>query len=638
MSNWYRIAIGDFVDFNPTERIRKGDTAKKIPMDKLGTFERKIKGFELAEFNAGPKFRNNDTLVAKITPCLENGKTAYVDLLGEEEIAFGSSEFIVLRANEKSDSKFVYYLARSPIFRERAISCMEGTSGRKRVNERALKRQEILVSDLKTQRKVASFLSVLDDKIELNNKINTELEAMAKLIYDYWFVQFNFPDENGKPYKSSGGKMIWSEELKREIPEGWEVNSVSQFASCNKWSITKSTNFEAINYLDTSSLTRNCIESIQKINPNFEKTPSRAQRIVSKNDILFSTVRPNQCHYGIIKRTIPNLVASSGFAQIRSNDERISNDLLYYFLTSEKIVGRLQQIAETSVSAYPSISYKDILELDICLPRDRSTLKPINNILDSINSTIITGFEENKRLSSLRDWLLPMLMNGQVTISDSKEAEQEVVKPTVSAVKLKTSQPLTPQQENYLKIQYLYTTIWANKTLDVKQGEMATAKDVYLLDRIYGIESGFHFAQHNWGSFDPKEKQLLNTTHYFHKPNFPNSKAFYLDLKDDGKLLNKIPTDLKDRIAAGIQEMNAKVFNRYSGSKKAEKKELFATVLKCIEDTQSLDLAVIRTAMENWKIVQDKKEMTKAEKFSEEETKETLEFIVEEKWHRNIFE
>ena len=175
MNNWKQTSIGEFVNFNPSESIAKGTKSRKIPMDKLGIFQRKINGSEYSQYSAGQKFRNGDTLVAKITPCLENGKTAFVDILDENEVAFGSSEFIVLRETELSDKNFIYYLARSPLFRERAIRCMEGTSGRKRVNEGALKRQEILVPDIPTQQKIASVLSKLDDKIELNNQINDNL-------------------------------------------------------------------------------------------------------------------------------------------------------------------------------------------------------------------------------------------------------------------------------------------------------------------------------------------------------------------------------------------------------------------------------------------------------------------------------
>lgn len=242
MNNWKNIEIGKVINFNPSESIKKDTIAKKIPMDRLTVFEKKIKGFEFSEYKAGPKFRNGDTLVAKITPCLENGKTAQVDILQDNEVAFGSSEFIVLRENEHTINDYIFYLAKSPAFRKRAISCMEGTSGRKRVNEGALKLQVLPIPDKVTQQKIAKVLSDLDAKIELNNKINIELEAMAKTLYDYWFVQFDFPYSPpsegcpqdgvgiGKPYKSSGGKMVWNEELRRDIPEGWELKKIKDIA------------------------------------------------------------------------------------------------------------------------------------------------------------------------------------------------------------------------------------------------------------------------------------------------------------------------------------------------------------------------------------------------------------------------
>jgi type I restriction enzyme, S subunit len=271
------------------------------------------------------------------------------------------------------------------------------------------------------QDKVVVILSSLDSKIALNNRINAELEAMAKTIYDYWFVQFDFPAPSpsgrageGSPYKSSGGKMVWCEELKREVPEGWEVKTIASIADCNKWTINNKTNFEFIYYLDTSNLTNNQIDSFICISCKTDKIPSRALRVIALNDILISTVRPNQCHYGIIKEPISNMIASSGFAQIRSKKESISNDLLYFYLTDKKTIERLQQIAETSVSAYPSISPTDILNLKFCFPKDAKILTEANKLFDSLNSKISKNQQENQQLSSLRDWLLPMLMNGQV--------------------------------------------------------------------------------------------------------------------------------------------------------------------------------------------------------------------------------
>ena len=301
---------------------------------------------------------------------------------------------------------------------------------------------EFPLISLAEQQKIAKVLSDLDAKIELNNKINSELEAMAKTLYDYWFVQFDFPaklpstslrltssdidavslSEVEVPYKSSGGKMVYNQELKREIPEGWEINSLSSLVDCNKWTIKKNNSFTEINYLDTSSLTNNVIDGIQKITCETEKVPSRAQRVISKNDILYSTVRPNQCHFGIIKNPMPNMIASTGFAQLRSKSKFISNELIYTFLSSKIVTTRLQQIADTAVSAYPSISHYDILELKIALPQENRILLKTNSLLEDVYMKISLNQKENQQLTSLRDWLLPMLMNGQITVKGAEEA------------------------------------------------------------------------------------------------------------------------------------------------------------------------------------------------------------------------
>ena len=134
MIEWRNIQIKDFCCLNPKTSISKGSIVKKIGMEKLTPFCRKIGGFTEESYSSGAKFQKGDTLLARITPCLENGKTAFVDILEEGEIAFGSTEFIVLRKKDGvSDALFLYYLAISPDFRERAISLMNGTSGRQRI-------------------------------------------------------------------------------------------------------------------------------------------------------------------------------------------------------------------------------------------------------------------------------------------------------------------------------------------------------------------------------------------------------------------------------------------------------------------------------------------------------------------------
>lgn len=170
--------LSEIALFNPTETIKKGTLAKKIGMDKLQSFCRDIPDYEIAEFTGGTKFRNGDTIMARITPCLENGKTAKVNLLDDGEIGFGSTEYIVYRAIDGiTDEDYLYYLVCSPFVRDIAIKSMVGSSGRQRVQTDVVKNIEIDLPSLDDQRKIGALLKSLDDKIAVNNVINENLAA-----------------------------------------------------------------------------------------------------------------------------------------------------------------------------------------------------------------------------------------------------------------------------------------------------------------------------------------------------------------------------------------------------------------------------------------------------------------------------
>ena len=413
MNNWKQTSIGDFIDFNPPESIKKDEIARKIPMDKLGTFQRKINGFEYSKYSAGPKFRNEDTLVAKITPCLENGKTAYVDILEEKEVAFGSSEFIVLRENQNSDSKFIYYLARSPLFRDKAISCMEGTSGRKRVNEGALKRQEILVPKLKSdQQKIASVLSALDDKIELNNEINTELEQMAKTLYDYWFVQFDFPGANGKPYKSSGGEMVYNTVLKRNIPADWEVNSLYNIANfINGLACQK---YRPINEDDAFLPVIKIREMGDGISSNTEKVrvDIPEKNIINDGDVLFSW-----------SATLSVKIWTQGKGALNQHIFKVISyqyPKSFYYFEVLNYLHHFKMMAELRKTTMGHITIEHLKSSFISIP-PIDLINTLESKLSPILEKIVSNNKQNQELVQLRDWLLPMLMNGQVTVGDAEE-------------------------------------------------------------------------------------------------------------------------------------------------------------------------------------------------------------------------
>lgn len=177
ISDWYWIKAKEFMEFNPRESVKKGTLVKNVPMDKIEPNTKEISNFDETEFKGGVKFRNGDTLMARITPCLENGKISQVNILEEGEIGCGSTEFIVLREKDGiSDKDFIYYLSKSDTFKEPAIKSMVGSSGRQRVQRDVVENLDLFVPPLKIQKKIGELLSSFDKKITLNKQINHNLE------------------------------------------------------------------------------------------------------------------------------------------------------------------------------------------------------------------------------------------------------------------------------------------------------------------------------------------------------------------------------------------------------------------------------------------------------------------------------
>lgn len=180
-----KVKLGEIIQLNPSEKLPKGEKIKKIAMDNLNPYTREISGFTFDTYTSGTKFRNKDTLLARITPCLENGKTAYVNILDDDEVAFGSTEYFVLRAKEKLiNPLYLYYLSISNEFRSVAIKSMTGTSGRQRVQKEAILNYEIDLPSIEDQEKIASRIGYLDDKILLNDRINANLLELAVTLFD----------------------------------------------------------------------------------------------------------------------------------------------------------------------------------------------------------------------------------------------------------------------------------------------------------------------------------------------------------------------------------------------------------------------------------------------------------------------
>ena len=273
-----------------------------------------------------------------------------------------------------------------------------------------IKNIEFELPQILIQEKVGKLLSDLDTKIELNTKINAELEAMAKTLYDYWFVQFDFPNENGKPYKTAGGKMVWNEELKREIPEGWEVKMLFDGMSVQYGFPFDTSKFTDDNTQKPIIRIRDILEnsistySIQEVDEKYR---------LNKGDLLIGM--DGNFHLNFWDKDGAYLNQRS--VRIRpKNRNEISNFQALFQLTPF-IKAREKNVSRTTVG---HLSDKDLKRLYVLNAVKTSNFNP-RGTFDSLLEKIISNRLQNQQLASLRDWLLPMLMNGQVTVGEVAE-------------------------------------------------------------------------------------------------------------------------------------------------------------------------------------------------------------------------
>lgn len=392
--------LSDVVQFNPAERLSKGAIAKKVAMEHLQPFTRAISGYELAVYSGGSKFRNGDTLMARITPCLENGKTAYVSFLDNGEVGFGSTEYIVFRSIEGvTDSKFVYYFVTSPWFRNIAIKSMVGSSGRQRVQQSVLENLEVNIPPLEEQKRIAAILGSLDDKIELNRRINANLEEQAQALFKSWFVDF-------EPFRDS--PFVDSELGK--IPQGWKEGNYTDIVEIRGGGTPKTDMQEYWNgnipffspkdvgagcfILDTEKhITakglENCNSSLFQPNTVFITARGTVGKVVMSG----TEMAMNQTNYALLgKQNIPQY---------------------YVYHITLQLVGRLLKKANGAV--FNAITTRDFACEQIVIP-PYSTIKHFSDIVKPIYENILLNEVQSNRLSALRDTLLPKLMSGEISV------------------------------------------------------------------------------------------------------------------------------------------------------------------------------------------------------------------------------
>ena len=208
------------------------------------------------------------------------------------------------------------------------------------------------------------------------------------------------------------GLIFADKDTEKRLPQGWKVAKVGDYCVDNIANLSKTDTFESILYLDTGSITSNYIVELQELNLQTDEIPSRAKRKVAHGDIIYSTVRPNLKHYGLLQNPPDNLIVSTGFAVLHNKETEVTNDFLFMWLTNESILDYLQAIAENSVSTYPSLNVSDLMNIKIIVP-DTDTLKKITRFLSSVFTEISENNKQIQMLTQSLDTLLPKLLSSR---------------------------------------------------------------------------------------------------------------------------------------------------------------------------------------------------------------------------------
>jgi type I restriction enzyme S subunit len=447
--------ITDLVDFNPKRTLKRGTVAPFVDMAALPINARDISVIgEKVYSGGGSKFKNGDTLFARITPCLENGKTVQVRGLGSKEIAHGSTEFIVMSAKEPEyNENYVYYLARMLGFRNYSTSRMEGTSGRQRVSWQALATFEFEFPEKEDRKIIGDFLATLDDKIELNRQINQTLEQITQVIFKSWFVDFDpvkakirakeqgldperaamctingkseasldqLPAETLEQLAATAGPFP-DELVESElglIPKSWGVRSFSELARLDTTSVKPYVHPEkvwehySIPAFDEGEFP--ALEEGQNIKSNKYKVKPTAVLSSKLNPRLSRTWLPSVMDEEVA-------ICSTEFMQFLplTSDHRA---FIYGLITSKPFQDGIIQRVTGSTGSRQRAQPQAVAEMDVSMP-SKELRTEYSKIVESALLKKSESLKESKTLGEIRDALLPKLLSGEIELKSSKRTD-----------------------------------------------------------------------------------------------------------------------------------------------------------------------------------------------------------------------
>ena len=320
-----------------------------------------------------------------------NGEKISIAYLDSEDCIISSSYtvFEVVK-KEELDSEYLMLWFSRPEFDRYARYKSHG-SVREIFDWNELCMVKLPVPAIGEQKRIVKAYKTITDRIALKKQINDNLLSQAQAYFN----------------------LIFSDkDVKKPLPQGWKVAKVGDYCVDNVANISKTDTFETILYLDTGSITSNYIVELQELNLLTDEIPSRAKRKATHNDIVYSTVRPNLRHYGLLQNPPENLIVSTGFAVLHNKGLEVTNDFLFMWLTNESILDYLQAIAENSVSTYPSLNVSDLMNVKIIVP-DTEVLERITHFLASIFTAISENNRQIQMLTRSLDTLLPKLLSSR---------------------------------------------------------------------------------------------------------------------------------------------------------------------------------------------------------------------------------
>ncbi|MGG0391052.1 restriction endonuclease subunit S [Priestia megaterium] len=303
--------------------------------------------------------------------------------------------------------KYLSYLFGMPTFKAYIRSIAVGAT-MPSINTKILSNIELTLPDLSTQNKIVEILYKLDTKIWINNDIINSLEELNNSIFKHWFINFDFPNEQGLPYKSNGGEMMESE--LGDIPKKWSVYRLDEFVESISNSIKKKEQPFA-KFLNTSDILNG--EVSDKELAKVSSMPGQAKKLIQKDDILYSEIRPKNKRHAYINFDADEYVVSTKLMVLRVNKEIYSSKVLYQWLASHQVISEFQQLAEDRSGTFPQITFSTIAHYKFAVPPSdirQQLFEPLELILNQR----LNIMEENKKLEELRDTLLPKLLSGEI--------------------------------------------------------------------------------------------------------------------------------------------------------------------------------------------------------------------------------